>query len=224
MSKIITLKCPDCLATKSFKVGADSDLQTLKDAVARVTEERDSKDLLSLLGRVESKKPKSALYNFYINHAEYLTNINYALFGGVHMFTKETLEGCAEYTRLMAPPVSDKIRLSKHKWAVAAAIEGVLAFNGIFYCRKCGTFENRLFIRVRYLDGKKEIIYVLPQRCHKCGDHMQLVDDDNCGFIHEGLETIGKCDACGGHYKVETVSFSPKPAVAQTAATPPAQN
>ena len=42
MSKIINLKCHDCLNKASFKVGAESDLQSLKDAVARVTDKKES--------------------------------------------------------------------------------------------------------------------------------------------------------------------------------------
>lgn len=210
MSKIITMKCHDCLNKKSFKVGADADLQTLKDALARVKDKKDTKDILDILVGVEAKKPKALQYNFYLNHAEYLTNINYEVFGGVHMFKRDTIESNEAYAKLMVPPVSDKIKISKNKWAMAASIEGTLAFNGIFYCRKCQTFENRLYIRIRYIDGKKENIYVLPNRCGKCGEQMQLVDDDNCGFVHEGMETIGKCDVCGSYFKIDGVTFIAK--------------
>ena len=39
---------------------------------------------------------------------------------------------------------------------------------------------------------------------------MQLVNDDNCGFVHEGMETIGKCDVCGSYFKVHTTTFNVK--------------
>lgn len=209
MSKIITLKCHDCLNKATFKVGADSDMQSLKDAVARLKDKKETEKILAMMVSIESKKPRYQHYNFYLNHAEYLTNINYDLFPGtVHMFKPEELEANTAYTRLMVPPVSDKIKVSKNKWAMAAALEGTLAFNGIFYCRKCEKFENRLFIRVRYLDGKKENIYILPNRCSSCGEPMQLVNDDNCGFVHEGMETIGKCDVCGSYFKVDGVTFN----------------
>ena len=209
MSKTITMKCHDCLNQKSFKVGAGSDLQSLKDAVARVTDKKESEKLFAMLVGIESKKPKYAHYNFYLNHAEYLTNINYELFPNtVHMFDPAELEANTAYTRLMVPPVSDKIQVSKNKWAMAASIEGSMAFNGIFYCKKCEKFENRLFIRVRYMDGKKENVYIMPNRCSTCGDVMSLVDDDNCGFVHEGMTTIGKCDVCGSYFKVDGVTFN----------------
>lgn len=208
MSKTITLKCPDCLNKKVFKVGAESDLQSLKDAVAHVTDEKETAKILSMLVDIESKKPKYTHYNFYLNHAEYLTNINYDLFPNcVHLYKPETLAANEAYAKLMTQEIIDKTNLSKKKWAMAAAIEGSIAFNGIFYCKKCEKFENRMFIRVRYMDGKKENIYILPNKC-ACGETMQLVDDDNSGFVHEGMETIGKCDVCGSKYKLDSVVFN----------------
>lgn len=210
MSKTIVMKCHDCLNEKSFKVGAGSDLQTLKDAVARLGSGKDTDQLLSLMVSVESKKPKALHYNFYLNHAEYLTNVNYDIFDGcVHMFKQGELENNSAYQKLMQTPVTDKIALSKRKWEMAAAIEGSIAFNGIFWCRKCEKFENRIAIRMHWQDGKKDNVYVLPNRC-SCGETMQLVNDDNCGFVHEGMETIGKCDVCGSYFKVHTTTFNVK--------------
>ena len=211
MSKTITMKCHDCLNQKSFKVGAGSELQSLKDAVALVTDEKTLQNIMNLMVAIEYKKPKAAHYNFYLNHAEYLTNINYDLFEGcVGMFKEEELTNNSAYQKLMQPPVTDKIALSKKKWAIAAGIEGTIAFNGIFWCKKCEKFENRLYIRVRYMDGKRENIYVMPNRCSSCGEPMQLVDDCNCGFVHEGMETIGKCEVCGSYYKVQSTTFNVK--------------
>lgn len=211
MSKTINCKCPGCLNKKSFKVGANASMPSLKDAVAQVSDEAEMEKILKMLVEIEDKKPKASHYNFYLNHAEYLTNINYDLFGNTtHLFKPELLAANEAYQRLMQPPVGDKIALSKNKWAMAANLEGVLAFNGIFYCKKCETFENRLFIRVRYMDGKKENVYLLPNRCSACGETLQLVDDDNCGFVHEGMETVGKCDVCGSYFCVDSVTFNAK--------------
>ena len=60
------------------------------------------------------------------------------------------------------------------------------------------------------MDGKRENIYVMPNRCSSCGEPMQLVDDCNCGFVHEGMETIGKCEVCGSYYKVQSTTFNVK--------------
>lgn len=211
MSKTITMKCHDCLNQKTFQVGAGSDLQSLKDAVAQVTDEKVLQKIMNLMVTIESKKPKSTHYNFYLNHAEYLTNVNYDIFDGcVSMFKPKALENNAAYQKLMQPPVTEKIALSKKKWAIAAGIEGTLAFNAIFWCKKCERFENRLFIRVRYMDGKRENVYVMPNRCSECGETMQLVDDCNCGFVHEGMETIGKCDVCGSYFKIHGTTFNVK--------------
>lgn len=211
MAKTIVLKCPSCLNKKSFKVGANASMPSLKDAIAQITDEKETEKILGMLVDIEELKPKSSHYNFYLNHAEYLTNINYdALGGGVHLFKPEVLAENGAYKQLMTPPVSDKIANSKNKWAMAAGLEGTLALNAIFYCKKCETLENRLYIRVRYMDGKKENIYLLPNRCSKCGETLALIDDDNCGFIHEGMETIGKCDVCGSYFAVDGVTFTSK--------------
>ena len=58
MSKTITMKCHDCLNQKSFKVGAGSELQSLKDAVALVTDEKTLQKIMNLMVAIESKKPK----------------------------------------------------------------------------------------------------------------------------------------------------------------------
>lgn len=202
------MKCRDCLNVRTFKVGAGPELQSLKDAAALVEDEKESGRLLELLAQIEEKKPKASLYHFYLNHAEYLTNINYGLFDGcVHLFAPDALAANEAYQRMMNPPITDKINNSKSKWAMAAQLEGTLAFYGIFYCKKCGALENRLFIRVRYMDGKRENVFLLQNRCAKCGENLALADDDNCGFVHEGMETIGKCEVCGGNYAVESVTF-----------------
>lgn len=207
MSKIISLKCGGCGETLSFREGAGHDLETLQDILVRINDERESDKILELMMSVSGDKGSDKVSVFFINLAEGLTNTDFDACGEtVHLFDPKDLADVNR--RLFTPDLNARIANSRQKWVDALAGEGVVAFEAIYCCKKCRRLQKGMFLRIRAGEDKKCVFYQLPNRCEKCNNPLTLVDDDNMGFLFEGVPTVFSCEKCGGRLIASTTVFN----------------
>ena len=50
-------------------------------------------------------------------------------------------------------------------WEDVRCGEGFVAFDAIFYCRKCKQLKQGLYLKVRSVEDKKERVYIYNQKC-----------------------------------------------------------
>lgn len=205
MIKIVTFKCNKCGKSHVFNVGAGK-IATLQDAVDCVPE-RDADKLLEAVNRMLLNKSEAQRTEFMMNHADALSMINYDVCGQyINLFDAESIKGVyGRYT----PEQIERLNKSMGLWLDIQVAEGFIAFNGIFYCRKCKKLTQGLFLKVRSIEDKKERIYLYSQKCEKCGSELTLVNDANMGYMFEGLTARAPCPDCGGQIVATEVRFKP---------------
>ena len=96
------------------------------------------------------------------------------------------------------------------RWEDAKNAEGFIAFDAIYYCRKCKKLVQGTYLKVRSIEDRKERVYLFTQKCKTCGNELQLVNDANMGYMFEGVTTRAPCPSCGGDkLVVSDVRFLP---------------
>lgn len=205
MTKTVTFKCTKCGKDHSFEVGTH-DLATLQDAVDKVPE-RDADKLLEAVNRMLINKNEAQRTAFMMNNADALSMINYELCGqSISLFeANDVKEIFSKYTQDQI----DRLNKSMALWADAQNSEGFIAFNAIFYCRKCKKLTQGMFLKVRSVEDKKERTYIYNQKCPDCNSELALVNDANMGYMFDGLIARAPCPDCGGKITVTEVKFKP---------------
>ncbi len=207
MIKTVTLKCSRCGKNHVFNIGT-RDMAMLQDAVDNVPE-RDADKLLEAVNRMLMNKTEAQRTAFMMNNADALSMINYDACGGmaINLFDAEDVRKIySKYTQAQI----DMLNHSMALWEDAFKSEGFIAFDAIFYCRKCKKLTQNIYLKVRSIEDKKERVYLYTQRCKICGSEMTLVNDANMGYMFEGLTARALCPDCGvGKLVVTDVRFKP---------------
>lgn len=205
MLKTATFKCAKCGKSHSFVIGA-RDIATLQDAVDKMPE-RDADKLLEAVNRMLVNKNEAQRTAFMMNSADGLSMINYdTCAASINLFDAEDVKNI--YTKYTQDQI-DKLNKSMGLWVDLQAADGFLAFNAIFYCRKCKKLTQGMFLKVRSVEDKKERTYVFNQRCAHCNSELVLVNDANMGYMFDGLTARAPCPDCGGALTVTDVRFKP---------------
>lgn len=205
MIKTVTLKCDKCGNSHVFNIGT-RDMATLQDAVDNVPE-RDADKLLDAVNRMLMNKTEAQRTAFMMNNADALSMVNYDMCGtAINLFEARDVERA--YSRYNAQQI-ERLNASMAMWEDAFKSEGFVAFDAIFYCRKCKKLTQGIYLKVRSIEDKKERVYMYSQKCKICGSEMALVNDANMGYLFEGLTARAPCPTCGGKIKVTDVRFKP---------------
>lgn len=205
MTKTVTFKCNKCGKDHVFTIGS-RDIATLQDAVDNVPE-RDADRLLEAVNRMLLNKNEAQRTAFMMNNADGLSMINYDVCGqAINLFEADDIKAIyGKYT----PEQIDRLNKSMALWADAQTAEGFVAFDAIFYCRKCKKLTQSLFLKVRSVEDKKERTFVFSQKCPICNNELALVNDANMGYMFDGLTARAPCPDCGGKITVTDVRFKP---------------
>lgn len=205
MIKTVTFKCAKCGKTHTFNLGA-RDIATLQDAVVKVPQ-RDADKLLDAVNRMLANKDEAQRTSFMMNNADGLSMINYDTCGTyINLFDAEDVKSI--YAKYNQDQI-DRLNKSMALWEDARVAEGFIAFNAIFYCRKCKKLLQGMYLKVRSVEDKKERTYIFNQRCERCNNELVLVNDANMGYMFEGLTARAPCPDCGGAITVSDVRFKP---------------
>ena len=206
MIKIVTFKCDKCGKDHVFKIGA-RDMATLQDALDNVPE-RDADKLLEAVNRMLMNKTEVQRTAFMMNNADTLSMINYDVCGpAINLFDAETIK--KHYSAYNQAQI-DKLNQSMALWEDVRCGEGFVAFDAIFYCRKCKQLKQGLYLKVRSVEDKKERVYIYNQKCETCANELVLINDANMGYLFEGTVARAPCPSCGGKLTVSNVKFMPK--------------
>ncbi len=181
-------------------------MATLQDALDTVPE-RDADKLLEAVNRMLMNKTEAQRTAFMMNNADVLSMINYDVCGpSLSLFDTNDIK--AVYSRYTQQQI-DKLNQSMALWENVRRGEGFVAFDAMFYCRKCKKLQQGLFLKVRSVEDKRERVYIFNQKCATCNSEMTLVNDANMGYMFEGLVARAPCPACGGKIHVTDVRFKP---------------
>lgn len=206
MTKTIVFKCGKCGKEHTFTVGT-RDIATLQDAIDNIPE-RDADKLLEAVNRMLMNKNEAQRTSFMMNKADVMSMINYdACCQAINMFEAEDIKTAySKYT----PEQMDRLNKSMALWADAQMSEGFVAFDAIFYCRKCKKLAQGIFLKIRSVEDKKERIFMFTPKCKICAGDLTLVNDANMGYLFEGLTARAPCPDCGGALTVADVRFKPQ--------------
>lgn len=205
MVKTVTFKCAKCGHNHVFEIGT-LNMATLQDAVDNVPE-RDADKLLEAVNRMLMNKTEAQRTAFMMNNADALSMINYESCGtAINLFDANDVRNVySKYT----PEQIERLNRSMAMWDEAFKSEGFVAFNGIFYCRKCKKLMSGIYLKVSSIEDKKERIYLYTQKCRTCGGDTTLVNEANMGYMFESLTARAPCPDCGGKITVTDVRFKP---------------
>lgn len=206
MIKIVTLRCSGCGATTNYVIGAGPGLTTLKDALARIPNKKDTDEIIKLYMKIGERRTPVAMNEFSSNPADALQNIAY------DACSEETVglfepEADAAAQKFFTDKQKEGFTASVAKWDAAFAKEGIVAFHALYLCPKTRHPQQGLYLSMHWLEDKKEKYYQYHNGCTECGTQLVLVDDRNVGFMHEGLKTIARCNKCNAQLVVDGVSF-----------------
>ncbi|MCH5161885.1 MAG: hypothetical protein J1G38_00150 [Clostridiales bacterium] len=206
MVKTIVLKCEKCGHDHTYYIGTP-DMAMLQDAIDKIPE-RDADKLLDAVNRMLMNKTESQRTAFMMNNADTLSMVNYDVCGtSLSLFEIEDIKRAfATYN----PQQIEKLNASMAMWEDAVRSEGFIAFDAIFYCRKCKKLTQGMFLKVRSIEDKKERVYLYTPKCKTCNSELALVNDANMGYLFEGLTARAPCPDCGGKLKVADVRFKPQ--------------
>ncbi len=205
MIKTVTFKCDKCGKNHVFTIGT-RDMATLQDAVDNIPE-READKLLDAVNRMLMNKTEAQRTSFMMNNADALSMVNYDFCGAaINLFeAADVKRAFSGYT----PQQIEKLNASMAMWEDAFKSEGFVAFDAIFYCRRCKKLTQGIFFKVRSIEDKKERAYLYTPKCKLCGSEMALVNDANMGYMFEDLTARAPCPDCGGKIKVVDVRFKP---------------
>lgn len=205
MNKTVSFKCAKCGKIHSYKVGAD-EIATLQDAIEKMPD-RDAEKLLEAVNRMLMNKTEAQRTAFMMNNADAMSMINYDVCAqSINLFEAEDIRNIyGKYTQDQI----DRLNKSMGMWTTAQMSEGFIAFNCIFYCRKCKKLTQGMFLKVRSVEDKKERTYIYTPKCPNCNSELFLVNDANMGYMFDGLTSRAPCPDCGGALSVCDVRFKP---------------
>ncbi len=75
MIKVVTLKCSGCGSTTNFVIGAGPQLTTLKDALARIPNKKDTDEIIKQYMKISDRRTPRAMNEFSSNPSDALQNI-----------------------------------------------------------------------------------------------------------------------------------------------------
>ncbi len=219
MIKTVSFKCAGCGAVHTFTIGAGQSLTTLKDALTRIPGKKDTDEILKYYMKISERKTALQMNEFASNPADALENIAYDVCSEetVGMFGPEEEEAAKAY---FTDKHKEAFAASIKKWDAAFAKMGIVAFTAIYMCPKTRHPQQGLYLSMHWAEDKKEKYYRYRNICNECGTPLVLVDDRNVGFMHEGLDTILRCNKCNGTLSVARVDFRIAPQPAAHAAAP----
>ncbi len=206
MNKIVVLKCTKCGKEFPFEIGT-RDLGTLQDAIDRLPE-RDADKLLEAVNRMLMNKSEAQRTAFMMNNVDSFSMINYDAIGtAINLFDAETIKDL--YSKYTQPQI-DKLNHSMALWEDATRREGFIAFDAIYFCRKCKKLVQGTYLKVRSVEDRRERVYLYAPKCKSCNNELQLVNDANMGYMFEGITSRSNCPACGGaKLVVSDIRFKP---------------
>ncbi len=205
MVKIVTLKCQKCGKDHVYKIGTKG-LATLQDAVDRIPE-RDADKLLEAVNRMLMNKTEAQRTAFMMNNADGLSMVNYEICGqSINLFEQDDIKDA--YSRYTVEQIV-KLNKSMSMWEDAKSSEGFIAFDAIYYCRKCKKLVQGTYLKVSSIEDRKERSYTYAPKCGTCGNELMLVSDANMGYLFEGLTARAPCPDCNGKLTVTEVQFKP---------------
>lgn len=205
MYKTISLQCGKCGKTHTFTIGTQ-DLATLQDAVSKVPQ-RDADKLLEAVNRMLANKTEAQRTAFMMNNADGLSMVNYDICGqAINLFDAEDVKSIfGKYNQDQI----DRLNKSMALWETARNTDGFIAFNAMFYCRKCKKLLQGMYLKVRSVEDKRERTYIYNERCKQCNSELALVNDANAGYMFDGLTARAPCPDCGGKLTLTDVRFKP---------------
>lgn len=196
MIKNIVLKCNKCGKSHTLSVGANADIQSLQDALARFTIPKCADKAFAAVTKLSKLIPEKEYLIFSQNHADALAAIDYDLISeSLRMFNLP--ENAAQMQ-----PVAES-NFVKHR--ALANLTGSYSIFCLRICPICKKPHQSLALVLNY-NSKKEVFFS-KDACLKCGAPLTLVSDENCGFCNEGMKTIFNCD-CGNYLTAEKISFT----------------
>lgn len=205
MKKTVSFKCNKCGKIHTFNLGTD-DIATLQDAVEKMPE-RDADKLLEAVNRMLMSKDEAERTSFMMNNADAMSMINYDVCAqALNLFEADDVRNI--YSKYTQDQI-DRLNKSMGMWTTAQMTQGFMAFNCMFYCRKCKKLAQGMFLKVRSVEDKKERTFVYMPKCGKCNSEMFLVNDANMGYMFDGLTARAPCPDCGGAITVCDVRFKP---------------
>lgn len=205
MLKTLTFFCQDCGEKHSFTYGADK-MSTLQD-VLDVMKKEDVARLVETMNRITAKKTVEQRTSFMMNHADGLTMIHYPSCGdSIHLLEAADIKGLeANYIDDQKRRIEDSLK----RFVYYSKFEGVMAFNAMFYCRKCRRIQQGMFLRLHAVEDNKPHNFLIANKCERCGGDTVLINDDNVGYLAEDLTVRCPCPMCGGKMLLGAVSFKP---------------
>lgn len=205
MIKTVTFKCTKCGKDHVYNIGTRG-IATLQDAVDKVPE-RDADKLLEAVNRMLMNKTEAQRTAFMMNNADALSMINYDTCGAsINMFEADDVK--AVYSKYTQEQI-DRLNKSMALWEDAQRAEGFIAFDAMYYCRKCKKLVQGTYLKVRSIEDKRERTYIYNQKCQTCGNELALVNDANMGYMFDGLAARAPCPDCAGKLVVTDVRFKP---------------
>ncbi len=207
MQKTVTLRCTECGKTYAFTVGAGARHAHWRDIIALIRDKKDVEKLTAIYASAAEKRSKAALSEFVRNPADAFVNIDYGALGEktVKLFSDED---AASVNASIGEKAGESIASSKEKWQAAAQKEGITALDAIYICPKSHRPKQGLYVSVRYKDDKQnENVFTVKNKCDDCSADLELADDGNIGFMHEGCPTAALCESCSAKLAVDGVSF-----------------
>lgn len=205
MTKTVSFKCAKCGKIHTYVIGAH-DIAMLQDAVDKMPE-RDADKLLEAVNRMLMNKDEAERDAFMMNNAAPMSMINYDVCAqSINLFDAEDIRNIyGKYT----PEQIERLNKSMGLWADAGMSEGFVAFNCIFYCRKCKKLTQGMFLKVRSVEDKKERTFMYIPKCPTCNNDLTMVNDANMGYMFDGLTARAPCPDCGGAISVVDIRFKP---------------
>ncbi len=206
MIKVVTLRCPACGNTVSFRVGADAKFATWHDVAAYIKNEKEYEKLLETYSKISGLKDELEMLEFGNNPVESFCNIRYDLLGedSTKLLALEESDTEEAYFNEKA---QESIAAGAQKWESDVKADGVLAFEGMYLCPKTYHVKQGIHLSMHWHDGAKEKTYVCRNYCDECSAPLTLLDDGNIGFMHEDCPTVGRCEQCKTQLVVDKVSF-----------------
>lgn len=205
MNKVLKFTCQSCGKSFEYTYGTGN-MATINDVLVRLPK-ADAAKLLEIINTMMKGKPQAQRTTYMMNHADGLSYINYDYCGdAIHLFNAKDIE------ELKAKkPDAEKAALEKSIKAFndAMRFEGIVAFDAIVFCRKCKSLQQGFFLKLRGMSDGKEHAYIYANKCSKCGNNTVLVNDENVGYMAEGLTLRAPCPDCFGKMVVDSVTFKP---------------
>lgn len=205
MIKTVTFKCTKCGKDHTYNIGTRG-IATLQDAIDKIPE-READKLLEAVNRMLMNKTEAQRTSFMMNNADGLSMVNYEICGSsINLFEADDIRNI--YGKYRQEQI-DQLNKSMVMWEDVIKHEGFLAFDAMFYCRKCKKLMQGMLLKIRSVEDKKERTYVYSEKCGICGNELVLVNDANMGYMFEGLTARAPCPDCGSKIVVTDIRFTP---------------